>query len=174
MSQVETGVLWSYDQEELRHRDGRHVCPLFVLLLGAFGPDIEHGDQQAQQPPLSEDLLQVLAPGPGSHGHPLSNLVAGLPPENQQQLVAAETRAGQADGKPEVEHEDDEHVRTEDSSCGGGRETPDRFTPRPRPQALLLALALSAARQFAICSKMQPVRLWLSSSPQVFLSADGS
>lgn len=61
-------------------------------------------------------------------------------------MVAAETGTGQADSKPEVEHEDDEHVRTEDSSCVGGGETPDRFTPRPRTQALR-ALALSAARQ---------------------------
>lgn len=39
--------------------------------------------------------------------------------------MAAEAGAGQADGKPEVEHEDDEHFRTEDSSCrGGGGETP--------------------------------------------------
>lgn len=62
-------------------------------------------------------------------------------------MVAAETGAGQANSKPEVEHEDDEHIRTEDSSCGdGGGKTPDRFTPRPRTQALR-ALALSAARQ---------------------------
>lgn len=57
MSQVETGVLWSYVQTELRRRNGNGTCQLFVLLLGAFSPDIEHGDQQAQQPPLSEDLL---------------------------------------------------------------------------------------------------------------------
>ena len=33
--------------------------------------------------------------------------------------MAAEASAGQADGKPEVEHEDDEHFRTKDSSCRG-------------------------------------------------------
>lgn len=155
MSQVETGVPWSYDQEELRHRDGRRTCPLFVLLLGAFGPDIEHGDQQAQQPPLSEDLLQVLAPGPASHGHPLSNLVAGLPPENQQQLVAAETRAGQADGKPEVEHEDDEHVRTEDSSCGGEGKHQTALHPGhvPRRSSSLWRFLLRGSLRFvAKCS----------------------
>ena len=55
--------------------------------------------------------------------------------------MAAEASAGQADGKPEVKHEDDEHFRTEDSSCrgrgkhisgprtapAGGGETPDLF-----------------------------------------------
>lgn len=45
MSQVETGVLWSYVQKELRWRNIKRTCQLFVLLLGAFSPDIEHGDQ---------------------------------------------------------------------------------------------------------------------------------
>lgn len=92
-------------------------------MLGALTSNIEHGDQQAQQPPLPKHFLQVLAPGPGPHCHPLPHLVAGLPPEDQQQLMAAEAGAGQADGKPEVEHEDDEHFRTEDSSCRGRGDT---------------------------------------------------
>lgn len=37
--------------------------------------------------------------------------------------MAAEAGAGQADGKPEVKHENDEHLRTKDSSCGQGGET---------------------------------------------------
>lgn len=68
--------------------------------------------------------------------------MAGLPPEDQQQLVAAEAGAGQADGKPEVEHEDDEHFRTEDSSCMGGGETPELLTPRPRKGTAIQAGAL--------------------------------
>lgn len=36
--------------------------------------------------------------------------------------MAAETSAGQANGKPEIKHEDDEHFRTEDSSCRGSGE----------------------------------------------------
>lgn len=59
-------------------------------------------------------------------------------------MVAAETGAGQADSKPEVEHEDDEHVRTEDSSCGGGGNTRPLYTQATYPGALR-ALALSAA-----------------------------
>lgn len=58
--------------------------------------------------------------------------------------MAAEARAGQADGKPEVEHEDDEHFRTEDSSCRvGGGEHQNCFTPRPRTE-LRSMQALSA------------------------------
>ena len=48
--------------------------------------------------------------------------------------MAAEARAGQADSKPEVEHEDDEHFRTEDSSCRGEGKDQNRFTPRPRTE----------------------------------------
>lgn len=56
-SWVEIRVPWSYVQEESRHtqRDMRGM--LFVTLLGVLTSDIEHGDQQAQQPPLPEDLL---------------------------------------------------------------------------------------------------------------------
>lgn len=47
--------------------------------------------------------------------------------------MAAEAGTGQADSKPEVEHEDDEHVRTEDSSCGGKGDTRPLYTQATYP-----------------------------------------
>lgn len=48
--------------------------------------------------------------------------------------MAAEACTGQADGKPEVEHQDDEHFRTEDSSCRGAGKYENRFIPKPRTE----------------------------------------
>lgn len=39
------------------HTEKGWECLLLVVLLGALTSDIEHGDEQAQQPPLPEDLL---------------------------------------------------------------------------------------------------------------------
>lgn len=66
--------------------------------------------------------------------------MAGLPTEDQQQLVAAEASAGQADGEPEVEHEDDEHFRTQDSSCRAtGGETPEPLYTQATCRTVILA-----------------------------------
>lgn len=97
-----------------------HTFPriLFLFLPTAVTSHVQHRDEKSKQPPLAKDLLQVLPPGPGSYHHPLPHLVPRLPTKDQQHLVAAEASAGQSNPKPEVEHEDDKHLRAKESSCG--------------------------------------------------------
>lgn len=94
-----------------------HAGVLFHFLPAAVASHVQHGDEKPQQPSLAEDLPQILPPGPGSHHHPLPHLVPCLPTQDQQQLVAAEPRTGQPNPEPEVEHEDDKHLRAEQSPC---------------------------------------------------------
>lgn len=93
-----------------------HTGILFLFLPTVATLHILHRDEKSKQPLLAKDFLQVVPPGPGSHQHSLPHLVPRLPAQDQQQLVAAEAGASQSNPKPEVEHEDDKHLRAKESS----------------------------------------------------------
>lgn len=88
--------------------------------------------------------------------------------------MAAEASAGQADGKPEVKHEDDEHFRTEDSSCRGAGKHRTYFTLRPRTR-LRSRQALSAPEremnetETTFCSNLSAVARERTGYPNFFL-----